>query len=105
MYEWIVIGLCLVVSLFSLDGISRIIWSDFMMDEEKIKAMYADVVDVLNKHNLKYEEDLMCATILLENIIRYGAESMSFDDEKANRFIDDVLDSVRRQIKGENGEE
>jgi hypothetical protein len=47
----------------------------------------------------------MCATILLENIIRYGAESMSFDDEKANRFIDDVLDSVRRQIKGENGEE
>ena len=75
------------------------------MDEEKIKAMYADVVDVLNKHNLRYEEDLMCSTILLENIIRYGAESMSFDDEKANRFIDDVLDSVRRQIKGEDVEE
>ena len=68
-----------------------------MMDEEKIKAMYTDVVDVLNKHNLKYEEDLMCATILLE--------SMDFDNEKANRFIDDVLDSVRKQIKGENVEE
>lgn len=75
------------------------------MDEEKIKAMYADVVDVLNKHNLKYEEDLMCATILLENIIRYGAESMGFDNEKTNCFIDDVLDSVGKQIKGENVEE
>ena len=75
------------------------------MDEEKIKVMYADIVDVINKHDLKYEEDLMCATILLENIIRYGAECMDFDNEKANRFIDDVLDSVRKQIKGENVEE
>jgi len=101
-YNWFMFSSFIVFPWMAFQGLYGVI---FMMDEDKIKAMYADVVDVLNKHNLKYEEDLMCATILLENIIRYGAESMSFDDEKANRFIDDVLDSVRRQIKGENGEE
>ena len=75
------------------------------MDEEKIKAMYADIVDVLNKHNLKYEEELLCVTSLLGNIIGYGAVSMGFDDDKKNEFIDDVLDSVKKQIKGEIVEE
>lgn len=76
-----------------------------MMDEEKIKAMYADIVDVINKHDLKYEEDLMCATLLLISIVRDGARLMGLDDEKTENFIDDVIDSIRKQMKGENVEE
>lgn len=75
------------------------------MDEEKIKAMYADIVDVINKHDLKYEEDLMCATLLLISIVRDGARLMGLDDEKTENFIDDVIDSIRKQMKGENVEE
>lgn len=76
-----------------------------MMDEEKIKAMYADIVDVINKHDLKYEEDLMCATLLLISIVRDGARLMGLDDEKAEDFFNDVLDSIRKQMKGEDVEE
>lgn len=75
------------------------------MDEEKIKAMYADIVDVINKHDLKYEEDLMCATLLLISIVRDGARLMGLDDEKAEDFFNDVLDSIRKQMKGEDVEE
>lgn len=75
------------------------------MDEEKIKAMYADIVDVINKHDLKYEEDLMCATLLLMSIVRDGARLMGLDEEKTESFIDDVIDSIRKQMKGENVEE
>lgn len=75
------------------------------MDEEKIKAMYADIVDVINKHDLKYEEDLMCATLLLMSIVRDGARLMGLDEEKTENFIDDIIDSVRKQMKGENVEE
>lgn len=75
------------------------------MDEEKIKAMYADIVDVINKHDLKYEEDLMCTTLLLISIVRDGARLMGLDDEKTENFIDDVIDSIRKQMKGENVEE
>lgn len=75
------------------------------MDEEKIKAMYADIVDVINKHDLKYEEDLMCATLLLMSIVRDGARLMGLDDEKAEDFFNDVLDSIRKQMKGEDVEE
>lgn len=75
------------------------------MDEEKIKAMYADIVDVINKHDLKYEEDLMCATLLLMSIVRDGARLMGLDEEKTENFIDDVIDSIRKQMKGENVEE
>lgn len=76
-----------------------------MMDEEKIKKMYAEFIDVLNRNNLEYGEDLMCATLLLESVIRYGAQSMGLDDDKKNEFIDEVLDSVRSQMKGEKSEE
>ena len=75
------------------------------MDEEKIKAMYADIVDVINKHDLKYEEDLMCATLLLMSIVRDGARLMGLDEEKTENFIDDIIDSIRKQMKGENVEE
>lgn len=75
------------------------------MDEEKIKAMYADIVDVINKHDLKYEEDLMCATLLLISIVRDGARLMGLDEEKTENFIDDIIDSIRKQMKGENVEE
>lgn len=75
------------------------------MDEEKIKAMYADIVDVINKHDLKYEEDLMCATLLLMSIVRDGARLMGLDEEKTENFIDDVIDSIRKQMKGEDVEE
>lgn len=75
------------------------------MDEEKIKAMYADIVDVINKHDLKYEEDLMCATLLLMSIVRDGARLMGLNEEKTENFIDDVIDSIRKQMKGENVEE
>lgn len=75
------------------------------MDEEKIKAMYADIVDVINKHDLKYEEDLMCATLLLMSIVRDGARLMGLDEEKTENFIDDIIDSIRKQMNGENVEE
>lgn len=99
--NWLMFSSFIVFPWMAFQGLYGVI----RMDAEKISAMYADVIDVFNRHDLKYEEDLLCVTLLLGNIIDYGARSMGLDDDKKNEFIDDVLDSVHSQMKGEKSEE